>query len=74
MAGEKGLLHVTGQCTKPRGFKRVERCLLSAQITDRKGMTSILLDAWLINSDERMRAPQYDVVTLVLNNCAAHSV
>jgi hypothetical protein len=56
MAGEKGLLRVTGQCTKPRGFKRVERCLLSAQIREKKEMTAILFEAWLLNHDEGMRA------------------
>jgi len=56
MAGEKGLLRVTEQCTKPRGFKHVERCLLSAQTTEKRGMTSIFFEARLLNHDEGMRA------------------
>ena len=43
MAGKKGSLHVTGQCTEPRGFKRAEGCLLSAQITEKKKENDFLL-------------------------------
>jgi hypothetical protein len=73
MAGEKVSLLVIGEYAKPLAFKRANRLPIEYRANRKAWMTSTLFDEWLLKFDKRMRAEKCNV-TLILDNCAAHSV
>jgi hypothetical protein len=72
-AGEKVPLLVRGTYAKPRAFKHANRLPVEYKANRKAGTTSTLFDEWLLKFDNRIRAENRNV-TLILDNCAAHSV
>jgi hypothetical protein len=73
MVGEKVPLLVIGKHTKLRAFKHANRLPVEYRANRKAWMTSTLFDQCLLKFDTCMRAEKHDV-TLILDNCAAHSV
>jgi hypothetical protein len=73
MAGGKVPLLVIGKYAKLRTFKHANKLPVEYTANRKAWITSTLLDEWLLKFDKRMRAKKRNV-TLILDNCAAHSL
>jgi hypothetical protein len=73
MSGEKVLLLVIGKYAKPQAFKHANRLPVEYRANRKAWMTSTLFDEWLLKFDKCMRGEKGNV-TVIVDNCAAHSV
>jgi hypothetical protein len=73
MAGEKVPLFVIGKYAKQRAFKCANRLPVEYRANRKAWLTFTLFEEWLLKFDKQMRAEKHNV-TLILDNCATHSV